>query len=215
MLLLVTIVLLAVVVALVVQLNEHWNKRDIVKIEEPFVYFTGLDLNSELTKIAEAGGESKVFEFFNTFTENPEVTEVIFEEAILLEVPITSAFALAWGESGYKTQRVNKNLGANGALLSRDWGLYQLNDGHRKKWTAEDFFNVRKNAHEGLSFFKYVLDNFNNEIVLSYAAFNKGVNGLKNGNIPYRTVAHANNIIAYEREMEIKLNYFINRWKHE
>ena len=224
LLLLIIVVLLVALITLVAQLDvEKSRKRlveriveeKIVEVQEPFVYYTGLELNEEVIKIAEGGGTQKLFDFFNTFTENPKVTEVIFEESLLIEVPIVSAFALAWGESRYKTQKVNKNVSLKGVVLSRDWGLYQLNDAHRKNWTKEDFLNIRKNAHEGLSFFKHVLKAFNGELVLAYGGYNKGINGLRSGDIPYLTIAHANNIIAYERDMEIKLNYFVNRWKNE
>jgi hypothetical protein len=187
-------------------------EESIIEVPSEFSYYRGLELNEEVIKIAESGGTNKLWDFFTIFTENREITQVIFEESLALEVPIVSAFALAWGESRYKPQRINRNINSRKVVISTDWGLYQLNDAHRK-WTKEDFFNIRKNTHEGLSFFKHVLETFNGELVLSYGGYNKGINGLKSGDIPFITIVHANNIIEYEREMEIKLNYFINRWK--
>jgi len=219
----VIIVLLVVLGVFVVDLNEERTTKSRIVVEREkkevqapleFVYFTGLELNAEIAKIVESGGKLKLWEFFDTFTSNREVTEVIFEESLSLEVPIVSAFALAWGESQYKIQAVHKNI-VNGIVVSRDRGLYQLNDAHRKNWTEKEFFNVRKNTHEGLSVFKRCLKTFNEEVILAFGAYNKGEDGLKNGIIRYITINHINNIIRHEREMEIKLNYFINRWKYD
>jgi hypothetical protein len=185
-----------------------------IEVPSKFIYYTDLELNQQILRIAMNGASENVYEFFDVFTSNREVTKIIFQESLLLDVPIVPSFSLAWGESKYKIKAINKNVDDKGVVISIDRGLYQLNNVYRKKWTEADFFNPQKNTHEGLTLFKQSLEGFRGEIVLSYGGYNKGIVGLKNGEIPFRTIAHVSNLIDYERDMEIKLNYFIDRWEH-
>lgn len=208
-------VMLIVTTALVVELGKARDKPpviEIVTVEIPsaFVFYTGVELNEEVQRIAEGGGTQSILDFFDFYTDDRQVSSIIFEQSLNQKVPITAAFALAWGESRYRTDVINRN-GGN----TSDWGLYQINDGYRN-WTREDFLDPVKNAEEGLSYFSYSLDTFNGNLPLAIAGYNKGVENIKGGSgIPHTTLAHINNIIEYDRMLEIKLNEFIQGLNNE
>lgn len=210
-LLLINISVIMVLTAIVIKLDKARNEvkvvERIVEVSSEFVYYYNIGLNEEVQKIIEGGGTQDVLDFFNCYTNNIQVSAIILEESLSQQVPITSAFALAWGESRFKTQLVNRNGGH-----SSDWGLFQLNDGHRS-WTREEYFDIRKNTKEGLNYFSYSLHTFNNDLALAIAGYNKGVENVKRrlSPISYLTLTHINNIIEYDRMLEINLNKFISR----
>lgn len=218
MLLLVIIgVLLVVALGLLVKLDNERNTThtierviEVIETTHEFEFYTGLDLNEEVREIVEGGGTHDVLNFFTSYTNNINVSAVILEESLNQSVPVTAAFALAWGESRFRTNVVNRN-GGN----TSDWGLFQLNDGHRS-WTREEFFDPEKNAEEGIRYFAYSLSVFNNDVPASIAGYNKGVENVKGGaDIPNNTLFHINNIIEYDRALEIALNRFVQRWNNE
>jgi len=219
MLLLVVIaVMLIACIALVVELDKARSAAQIVErvievvgVPIEFVYYSGTELTEEVRKIVEGGGTQDVLDFFTYYTNNVHVSSSIVQESINQQVPITSAFALAWGESRFRTQLTNTNGGH-----STDWGLFQLNDGHRQSWTREDFFDVEKNTKEGIGYFAYSLRTFDGDLTLSIAGYNKGVENVRGGApSSYHTLSHINNIIEYDHTLEIALNRFVYRWNHE
>lgn len=219
MLLLVVIAMLLVAtIALVVELGkersaQHVIERviEVVEVPQEFAFYTGTELNEEVQKIVEGGGMQDVLDFFTYYTNNVHVSSAILQESLNQKVPITAAFALAWGESRFRPSVVNKN-GGN----TSDWGLFQLNDGHRPNWTRDDFFDIVKNTEEGLNYFSYSLEVFDNRLAAAIAGYNKGVENVKGGSsIPNMTLFHINNIIEYDRMLEIGLNRFLQRWHNE
>jgi len=204
-LLLINISVIIVLIAIEAR-NEIKIIERIVEVPSEFVYYYNIGLNEEVQKIIEGGGTQDILDFFNCYTNNTLVSTAILEESLSQQIPITSAFALAWGESRFRTQLVNKN-----GRHSSDWGLFQLNDGHRS-WTREEYFDIRKNTKEGLNYFSYSLRTFDNDLALAIAGYNKGVENVKRGSpISYLTLSHINNIIEYDRMLEINLNKFISR----
>jgi len=217
LLLAVIVVMLIALVAIVTELSKAQNSIrvierviEVIEVPSKFVYYSSTELNEEVQKMIEGGGMLELLDFFTYYTNNIHVSTTILEESLDQQIPITLAFSLAWGESRFRTQLVNRNGGH-----SSDWGLFQLNDGHRN-WTREEYFDIRKNTKEGLNYFSYSLYTFDSDLALSIAGYNKGVENVKNGSlISYRTLVHINNIIEYDRVLEVSLNRFINRWNNE
>lgn len=209
----VIVILAIIIVALIVEISILKNQAPIIRFVEriQIEYYSGLDLNKEVQQLIEGGGMQQVLDFFNSYTGNNQITTAILNEALSQEVPIVTAFSLAWGESRYNSQSVNNN-----GSRSTDWGLFQLNDSYRQDWSRADFFNVDKNTKEGLSYFSYSMRVFSTNIVLSIAGYNKGVENIKDrSTIPYSTLAHINNIIEYERDLERELNVLVSEIKNE
>jgi soluble lytic murein transglycosylase-like protein len=183
---------------------------EIVEIPSKIEYYTSTELNEEVIRIIEGGGTQQIVDFFTLYTRDNKITIAIIEEAIRQKVPITAAFALAWGESRFKPKLVNRNGGH-----SSDWGLFQLNDSYRN-WTKDEFFDVEKNTKEGLSYFSKCLVAFDYDLILSIAGYNKGLESIqKKRHVVYITLVHINNIIEFDRMLEVELNLFINRWKND
>lgn len=217
LLLLATIlILLVVTTALVLDLDKERAKNRVIErrietIEVPsdFVYYSDLELNEEVQKIVEGGGTQDLLDFFDGFTNNTHVSAAILQESLNQKVPLCLAFSLAWGESRFRTRLRNANGGH-----TTDWGLFQLNDGHREDWTEEEFYDIEKNTKEGLNYLAYSLYTFGNDTTLAIAGYNKGVGNVVNGApITKITLVHINNIIEYEHTLEIRLNMFVNSWE--
>lgn len=209
----VIIILSIVIVALIAEISISKNQAPVIQFVERtrVEYYFGLDLNKEVQQLIEGGGMQQVLDFFDSYTNNSEITTAILNEALDQEVPVVTAFSLAWGESRYNPQSINNN-----GNRSTDWGLFQLNDSYRQDWSRADFFDVDKNTKEGLSYFSYSMRAFSTNVVLSIAGYNKGVENIKNRSaVPYSTLAHINNIIEYERDLERELNIFISEIKNE
>jgi hypothetical protein len=138
----------------------------------------------------------KVVDFYTQFTGSRDITRIILDEALAVRVPVNVAFALAWGESRFEPRAVS---GRN-VYGTRDWGLYQLNDGGRSDWSREDFFDVRKNTHSGLTFLKYCMGTMGS-LEMGLAAYNAGVYGVRRWGVPKSTRRHVRAILQYEKRL--------------
>ena len=124
-------------------------KRDATSRETDLIkQLLKLDVNYKLRYLQKLG---ELVNFYSLYTNSREIAQVIIEESLEQNLPINIAFALAWRESQFNPRAISPpNRGG-----SIDWGLFQLNDGHRQDWTRSEFFNIRKNAHAALVFLKY------------------------------------------------------------
>ena len=139
--------------------------------------------------------------FYDIYTENTNVSKTIIDYAIDHDIPIHIAFSLAWNESRYKITAIGpKN--SNG---TRDWGLFQLNDGYRESWTEEDFFNIDKNVSTGIEYLAYCIKETGN-IEEGIGAYNKGVTGIKKYGLPEEYIS---NILVYEKKLDEELNEYL------
>lgn len=211
-------VLLFVIIGLLMKLDDTKNRKIIERVVESqevlvdFEYSTGMDINEKLWAIISSnGGYKQVVSFFNKYTNNAEVSVALLEESLEQGIPITQAFSLAWGESRFKPKAIKRNY-YKGKLLSTDRGVMMLNDAHRKNWKESDFFNIRKNVKEGLNYFKQSLNEYGGHFVLAISGYNAGIYSIPEG-IGFLTLQHVSNIIEFERELEIDINFFLNRWK--
>jgi len=154
-----------------------------------------LDVNYKVRHLQKLG---ELVDFYSRYTNNHEIAQVIIEESLEQNLPINIAFALAWRESQFNPRAVSPpNKGG-----SIDWGLFQLNDGHRKNWTPSEFFDIRKNAHEALVYLKYCMQEMG-DIKLALAAYNSGLWGVRKRGVPPVTKRYVDSIIAYEKKLEL------------
>ena len=159
-----------------------------------------LDVNYKVRRLQKFG---ELVEFYSRYTNNREIARVIIEESLEQNVAINIAFALAWRESQFNPRAVSPpNRGG-----STDWGLFQLNDGHRQNWTRSEFFNIRKNAHSALVFLKYCMREMG-DTKLALAAYNRGIWGVRRRGVPPVTKRYVQSIISYKKKLDLDFTLY-------
>ncbi|MCR4742964.1 MAG: transglycosylase SLT domain-containing protein [Treponema sp.] len=134
--------------------------------------------------------------FYLQITGNKEVTQAILSEAEKNNIPLSLAFALAYTESGYRTNATNKN-----ANLSIDRGLFQLNSNSFPELTEEDFFDPFVSAKYGMSHLKFCLSYAGNE-VSALAMYNAGTNRVRSNKTPQTTLNYVGKIMSYQKMLD-------------
>ncbi len=134
--------------------------------------------------------------FYTHVTGNREIAQAILKNAAKNDIPPSLAFALAYVESNYKTNAVNKNKNK-----TIDRGLFQLNEASFPQLSEADFFNPNINAKYGMTHLKYCLDVAGNEIT-ALAMYNAGTTKVKNNNTPQHTLNYVAKISKYRRSLD-------------
>ena len=134
--------------------------------------------------------------FYLQITGNKEVTQAILSEAEKNNIPLSLAFALAYTESGYRTNAINKNTN-----LSIDRGLFQLNSNSFPELTEEDFFDPFVSAKYGMSHLKFCLNYAGNE-VSALAMYNAGTNRVRSNKTPQTTSNYVGKIMSYQKMLD-------------
>jgi soluble lytic murein transglycosylase-like protein len=136
-------------------------------------------------------------DFYTRYTGNAGVARAILDAALRQEVPVNLAFALGWQESRFDGRAVS---GSN-SFGTRDWGLFQLNDGPRPNWKRDDFFDVSRNAEHAMRYLRLCLSEMGS-VEMALAAYNAGIRGVREWGVFPSTRAYASAIIAYERDLD-------------
>ena len=169
----------------------------------PGEFLTGIDINHW---IGQNSAYDEMVGLYTSITKNRDIARIILNQSIGKEIPVSLAFALAWKESSFNPNAVSPR----NRFGTRDWGLYQLNDGTRKDWTEEDFFDAEKNADSGLSYLQYCLTTMENKR-LGLGAYNAGVFQVKSRGMPSSTAVYTVQILEYETQIDQIFNeYFIS-----
>ena len=134
--------------------------------------------------------------FYLHVTGSRETALPILEEADKNDIPLSLAFALAYTESRYRPNAVNKNKNA-----SIDRGLFQLNNKSFPQLTEDEFFNPRVSAKYGMSHLKFCMGIAGNE-VSGLAMYNAGTTKVKQNNTPQSTLNYVGNIMAYRDRLD-------------
>ena len=134
--------------------------------------------------------------FYLQITGNKEVTQAILSEAEKNNIPLSLAFALAYTESGYRTNAINKNTN-----LSIDRGLFQLNSNSFPELTEEDFFDPFVSAKYGMSHLKFCLNYAGNE-VSALAMYNARTNRVRSNKTPQTTLNYVGKIMSYQKMLD-------------
>jgi hypothetical protein len=138
----------------------------------------------------------KVIDFFSAITNSREQAEQVLAQSAKFNISPALAFALIWEESFFNPRAVNRN--ANNSI---DRGLCQLNSVSFPALQAEDFFNPEINIRYGLAHLKMCLDQAGSEVA-ALAMYNAGLNRVRAGGTPERTLNYINRILRYRQGME-------------
>ncbi len=134
--------------------------------------------------------------FYLHVTGNRETAMAILEEAEKNDIPLSLAFALAYTESRYDVNAVNRNRNA-----SIDRGLFQLNNKSFPQLKEEDFFNPVVSAKYGMSHLRFCMNVAGNEVA-ALAMYNAGTNKVRADNTPQSTLNYVGKIKAYQEKLE-------------
>ncbi len=163
-------------------------------------HFTEIDRNYKIRRFQKL---TDLVDFYSQYTRDREIARIILEESIEQDIPVNIAFALAWRESQFNARAVSRpNKGG-----SKDWGLFQLNDGHRQSWSRSEFFDIRKNTRTALVFLKYCI-RVMGDTKLALAAYNRGIWGVRQGGVPPETKRYVQSIISYGKKLDLDLTLF-------
>ncbi len=134
--------------------------------------------------------------FYTHVTGSREIATAILENADKNDIPVSLAFSLAYVESNYRTNAVNRN-----SNYTIDRGLFQLNSASFPKLTEADFFDPRISAKYGMIHLRYCMDVAGNEIT-ALAMYNAGTTRVKNNNTPQHTLNYVAKIQNYRGKLE-------------
>ena len=137
-----------------------------------------------------------VISFYTQLTGNATVTDAILTYAAKNDIPLSLAFALAWGESRYKTAAVNRNT--NNSI---DRGLFQLNNKSFPKIAEKDFFDPYVSARYGLAHLSFCIQTAGNE-VSGLAMYNAGTGKVKKDGTPRQTLNYISIILNYRNAVD-------------
>lgn len=134
--------------------------------------------------------------FYLHVTGNRETAMAILEEAEKNDIPLSLAFALAYTESHYNVNAVNKNRNS-----SIDRGLFQLNNRSFPQLKEEDFFNPAISAKYGMSHLRFCMNVAGNEVA-ALAMYNAGTNKVRADSTPQVTLNYVGKIMAYQDKLD-------------
>lgn len=143
-----------------------------------------------------------VTDFFVEHAGAEEIALPILYYAEKLDIPLTLAFSLAWGESRFDPDAVNNN----GSTIDR--GLFQLNSLTFRHLSAEDFFNPEVNAFHGLRHLEFCLQEGADE-AQALAIYNAGLSRVIRGRTPMSTLRYAEKILSYEERLREEFAVYI------
>jgi soluble lytic murein transglycosylase-like protein len=138
----------------------------------------------------------RVVSFFGAITNSDEIAAQVLSQASELNISPSLAFALMWEESLFNPRALNRN--ANNSV---DRGLFQLNSASFPALAADDFFNIRVNIHYGLTHLKMCLDQAKSEVA-ALAMYNAGLNRVRSGGTPERTLNYVNRVLRYRQGID-------------
>jgi len=163
------------------------------------IYLERNEINNIVNNLIENNQMKKLEEFYNSFTKNSLITNLLINYALEYNIPANLFFALCWKESNFYPYAKNRN--SNG---SYDYGLFQLNSNTYKDYNEKELLDLRKNIKLGAIHFAEEIKYNNNNYYLALISYNGGRGAIKKMSIIYMT-----DIIKYEEMLNIKfLNFF-------
>lgn len=138
--------------------------------------------------------------FFSRVTGSREIAQAILENADKNDISPTLAFSLAYVESRFNANAVNKNTNH-----TVDRGLFQLNSSSFPKLTEAEFFDPEVSAKYGMSHLRYCMDVAGNEIT-ALAMYNAGTARVKANKTPQHTLNYVAKISRYKEKLDIRFD---------
>ncbi len=146
--------------------------------------------NPALALYREELTRDQVVEFFVERTGSSDTALPILYYADKLDIPLSLAFSLAWGESRFRATAVNYNR------TSVDRGLFQLNSLTFRTLSEEDFFNPEVNTFHGLRYLEFCI-NQGADDSQALAIYNAGLTRVIRGRTPASTLRYTEQILVY------------------
>lgn len=134
--------------------------------------------------------------FFSRVTGDREIAQAILENADKNDISPTLAFSLAYVESRFNANAVNKN-----SNYTIDRGLFQLNSASFPKLTEAEFFDPKISAKYGISHLRYCMDVAGNDIT-ALAMYNAGTSRVKANKTPQHTLNYVAKISNYKSRLD-------------
>ncbi|MDA8424626.1 MAG: lytic transglycosylase domain-containing protein [Treponema sp.] len=135
--------------------------------------------------------QESCLDFFSALTGSIPIAKAILDNSVRFQVPASLAFALAFEESRFQADAINRNGG------SIDRGLFQLNSRSFPELRMADFYDPEINARYGLAHLHYCLAASGNEVA-ALAMYNAGRTSVDRGVTPRRTLDYVSRIMKYE-----------------
>ena len=139
-----------------------------------------------------------VVDFFVDVAGSESTALPILYYADRLNISLTLAFSLVWGESRFRNVAVNYNS------TSIDRGLFQLNSLTFRHLSEEDFFNPEVNTFHGLKYLEFSLSQGRDE-AQALAIYNAGLTRVLRGQTPASTLRYADSILAYRDRLSARV----------
>ena len=139
--------------------------------------------------------KNHIISYFDQLTGSSKITDIILRNASKNDISISLAFSLAFAESSYNPNAVNKNTS------STDRGLFQLNSKSFPDLTEIDFFDPEINAKHGLTYLAKSIKKGGNEIV-GLAMYNAGSGRVTGNGTPKMTLDYISKILDYKKEID-------------
>jgi hypothetical protein len=137
----------------------------------------------------------QVRDFFALETGSLVIADIILGAAAKHQIPVMLAFSLAWGESRFNPEAVNRNA------YSIDRGLFQLNSRSFPDLSEHQFFDPELNAEYGMKYLRYCLDVGDNRLV-ALAMYNAGRSRVTDRGAPKMTLDYISKIFDYHDALE-------------
>lgn len=140
--------------------------------------------------------QEKVIDFFGAIMNSAELAALILKEASEHNLSPSIVFALSWEESRFNQRAVNRNV--NNSI---DRGLFQLNSSSFPHLKEEDFFDPEINTHNAMAHLRWCLDYAKSEVT-ALAMYNAGLNRVKSGGTPQKTLDYVSRILRASEKIE-------------
>lgn len=144
----------------------------------------------------------RVVEFFVQRAGDESIALPILYYADRLDISLTLAFSLVWGESRFHPVAVNYNS------TSIDRGLFQLNSRTFTHLTEDDFFNPEVNTFHGLKYLEFCLTQGEDD-AQALAIYNAGLTRVIRGQTPPHTLRYVDRILTYRSQLEDEFRAYI------
>ena len=150
----------------------------------------------------EAVTRERVVDFFVERVGSETIALPILYYADRMDISLSLAFSLAWAESRYRSDAVNRNS------RSVDRGVFQLNSLTFTHLTEDDFFTPEVNVFHGLRHLDWCLSVANSD-EQAIAIYNAGSIRVLRGQIPAITQRYVGIIGNYREDLLVDFHDYI------
>ncbi len=144
-------------------------------VREKQIYFERMEINSRIKQIQAYEDYDKVINLYGQIAGDREIAMLILNNALVKQIPVSLAFALAAQESSFNPRAKNENI-KKGKVVSRDFGIYQINSSRFKEQykdhPLEWFYVPENNVELGLSILKDLYEQYGHSWDLAIIRYN-------------------------------------------